>query len=361
LLANVILSDPRQRELLLTTCGVKVSAKQGTIVRDVNVFNSSHIRSTLAKDDPDLGAPNKGCTGGGPGIGRGGRPSSPYPNCAPQGNLLIIQDPTVNKSIANDSPLGGCFTFEFEHPIDLVNIGMLDLERPATIKVFKTNLGMAGPFISPTKVGDNGFWPMNRTNPNLSLDATSVNKIEICLAESGGISFLDYFGCIDNRTSAPSAPPPTPSPSEAPTSCPIINCDFENLYAGVGMNNATQAAKLLDHCLMTVTTHDTISNNIANIFNSSSIRSTNAKDDPDLGSPNKACPGGGPGLGNGGKPSAKFPNCFKHGNIMIIQNEGIDASMPNDSAFGGCLNYTFSQSVRLLNFGILVRTMPRGF
>ena len=38
---------------------------------------------------------------------------------------------------------------------------------------------------------------------------------------------------------------------------------------------------------------------------------------------------------------------------MIIQNEDKDPIEPNDSPFGGCLVYTFSQSVSLVNFGIL--------
>ena len=45
--------------------------------------------------DVDLGSPNTLCPGGGPGIGDAlgsGGPGSPYPNCIPLGNLIIIEE-----------------------------------------------------------------------------------------------------------------------------------------------------------------------------------------------------------------------------------------------------------------------------
>jgi hypothetical protein len=130
---NVLLDQ--QGAQLLAKCGVKVSAKEGNIVRDVNVFDSTNIRSQNDNDDPDLGAPNKFCPGGGPGKGNGGSPNGPFPNCNPQGNLLVIQDPRKNPRFANDSPFGGCILFEFERPIDLENVGLLHGEASSTITV----------------------------------------------------------------------------------------------------------------------------------------------------------------------------------------------------------------------------------
>jgi hypothetical protein len=125
----------KQQDELFAKCGVKVSAKEGNTARKVNIFDSSKIKSQNDDDDPDLGAPNKFCPGGGPGKGDGGKPDGPFPNCNPQGNLLVIQDPRKNPSVANDSPFGGCLFFEFERPIELVNIGLLHGEAPATITV----------------------------------------------------------------------------------------------------------------------------------------------------------------------------------------------------------------------------------
>jgi hypothetical protein len=120
----------QQDEELLAKCGLKVSAKEGNIVRRVNVFNTSNIKSNNPKDDPDLGSPNMMCPGGGPGKGVGGEPGSPFPNCVPLGNALIIQDNRTNTSVANDSPFGGCLLFEFTTPIEVLNAGILDVEEP---------------------------------------------------------------------------------------------------------------------------------------------------------------------------------------------------------------------------------------
>jgi hypothetical protein len=125
------------------------------------------------------------------------------------------------------------------------------------------------------------------------------------------------------------------------------------LAVGVPLTDAAQAQRLREDCLLEVTAINTINNNVINIFDSSDIHGKHEKWDPDLGSPNKACPGGGPGRGTGGKPNAPFPNCSAQGNIMIIQNENIEPSNPNDSAFGGCVVFTFIQPVALKNFGIM--------
>jgi hypothetical protein len=72
LFPDLILGDSSQQAKLLAACGVKVSAKQGNIVRHVNVFNSSK----RSRHDPDLGSPNQACPGGGPGRGVEGMPGS---------------------------------------------------------------------------------------------------------------------------------------------------------------------------------------------------------------------------------------------------------------------------------------------
>lgn len=58
--------------------------------------------------------------------------------------------------------------------------------------------------------------------------------------------------------------------------------------------------------------------------------------DPDLGSPNESCDGGGPGEGEGGKKSALGENCQPLGNVLIIQEPGNDdMSIPDDNVDGG--------------------------
>ena len=161
----------------------------------------------------------------------------------------------------------------------------------------------------------------------------------------------------------------------------MIQCDFSTLLVGVSLEEAAQAERLREDCLMNVTAIRTIDDNVPNIFDSSNIKGKNARFDPDLGvnifyrmfnhfsekpisiltylsslfrqAPNKACPGGGPGRGKGGRPEAPYPNCSPQGNVMIIQNENMSPSVPNDSAYGGCLVFDFEQSVDVSNLALL--------
>jgi hypothetical protein len=82
--------------------------------------------------------------------------------------------------------------------------------------------------------------------------------------------------------------------------------DFSTLLPGVALSEATQAQRLLDDCSLSVTAIDTAENNPLNVFNSSQILGTKPEFDPDLGSPNEFCPGGGPGRGVGGVPNSTF-------------------------------------------------------
>jgi hypothetical protein len=62
--------------------------------------------------------------------------------------------------------------------------------------------------------------------------------------------------------------------------------------------------------------------------------------DSDLGAPNKYCPGGGPGDGDGGKPGTEGENCLPQGNALIIQEPG--ESCPDDNGDGGIINFNFT-------------------
>lgn len=138
---GMFLSETEQMNQLLNDCGISVNAVEGKSLRNVNVFDSFNIRSKRGgggqAGDTDLGSPNNKCRGGGPGIGRGGTPDSRFPNCDAQGNLLIIQDPREpNQMIPNDSGYGGCLTLSFASGgVQLVNMGLLDVEEPVTITV----------------------------------------------------------------------------------------------------------------------------------------------------------------------------------------------------------------------------------
>jgi hypothetical protein len=61
--------------------------------------------------------------------------------------------------------------------------------------------------------------------------------------------------------------------------------------------------------------------------------------DPDLGSPNMRCDGGGPGKGEDGEPDGNGPNCSPLGNVLIIQEPGEDC--PDDNVDGGMMTFDF--------------------
>jgi hypothetical protein len=144
------LSNSTQKQRLLEACGIlSITAKKNGISRNVNVFNSSNIRSASWTDDPDLGSPNQNCpSGGGPGIGIGGGPSATYPNCVPQGNLLIIQDTGTPESRPNDSGNGGCMYIKFQNDVSLVDMGLLDTEEPGLTITVRTLMLL--PRLSPS-------------------------------------------------------------------------------------------------------------------------------------------------------------------------------------------------------------------
>ena len=93
-------------------------------------------------------------------------------------------------------------------------------------------------------------------------------------------------------------------------------------------------------------------NNQARIFDTS-----NPIEDQDLGSPNKRCPGGGPGRGVGGKPTNKNgvpnpgANCEGEKNVIIIQES--DSPIADDNRRGGKLMFNFRYPVTVESVGLM--------
>jgi len=73
--------------------------------------------------------------------------------------------------------------------------------------------------------------------------------------------------------------------------------------------------------------------------------------DPDLGSPNEDCLGGGPGVGSGGHPTSEFKNCDPLGNLVIIQES--DKACPDDSQKGGSITFEFKDPAEIDNVTLL--------
>jgi hypothetical protein len=227
------LSRAGQANALLEACGLTVMAtsKNNTML-NVNIFNSSNPINDL-----DLGSPNCVCPGSGPGIGAGGVPTSKYPNCAPQGNLVIIQNPESQENDPNDSADGGCLFFKFERLVELVNMGLLDMdEEGASIALLdEAGAPIIPSFPNPADIGDNGFWSVNQTFAAVA--QVGVKTVKICMPKSGGVSSIEYYDCggdnpvfTDRPTSSPTATPmsspsvsPTSDPTAAPSQTPTVS------------------------------------------------------------------------------------------------------------------------------------------
>lgn len=135
--------------------------------------------------DPDLGAPNMLCPGGGPGSGCGGGPNitenagsfcapvldllgndipNPHANCEERGLVLIVQGGN-DFSDPGDYSLASVTFVQFASPVRVREIGMLDLEEGSgggtagTIAMFATN-DTALPPVAEENLGvggDNSF------------------------------------------------------------------------------------------------------------------------------------------------------------------------------------------------------------
>ena len=81
--------------------------------------------------------------------------------------------------------------------------------------------------------------------------------------------------------------------------------------------------------------------NAAMIFDSSCSGGCTG-DDPDLGSPNQTCPGGGPGIGLAGEVGEPTANCAPLGNVLII-SEDLDGGDPDDADnVGEAIDFDFT-------------------
>jgi len=99
------------------------------------LFDTSKPRPKLGCGDPDLGAPNKGCSPPGPGIGAGGAPGKPGENCDKLGNVLIIQEDN-DGDCPDDNRRGGTIAFDFVEPaLAVYEMGFLNTDDGTSVKV----------------------------------------------------------------------------------------------------------------------------------------------------------------------------------------------------------------------------------
>lgn len=162
---------------------------------DVIIFDSSNPSG----GDWDLGTPNQAF--GGPGQGSGGAMGAGINNVA-EGNLIILAENVIDNDSdglvdnPDDDAAGGVITFDFDNPITIQAVTMVDLDDNAnnTIKLYFAD-SRPPLVVSVPRIGDNSR-KIVLTKEADNTWADKVVKVEVSLSGSGGIAGLCY--CLEN-------------------------------------------------------------------------------------------------------------------------------------------------------------------
>lgn len=280
--------------------------------------------------DADLGSPNQRCPGGGgPGIGEDGEPDGSGPNCSPLGNVLIVQEPGAD--CPDDNVDGGMIVFDFKPKAEYVkNIGLVDVDYATTITIMFTNEegNMDTKNIAVPQLGDNSF-------QLLSIDTSHVFQLKISMERSVGVSSLTY--CY------PPGSPPTTLPPEI---CTDVNIDFSVSADNAPVSRGDYVSDEWAGLGLLLSASGGLGD-VPRIFDTSNP-GNNLFGDPDLGSPNALCEGGGPGKGVGGVPGAPGENCIPLGNALIIQEVNDSPAVPDDNVDGGKITFLFPTEAKFV-------------
>ena len=137
------------------------------------VFDSSNPSG----GDHDLGTPNNGF--GGPGVGSGGQPNGAGPNDVPLGNVLIISE-DGDGSDPDDEAHGGTLTFDFDSPVSINYLDLLDIdsdESGGSVVTLTTSSGTQT--ISIPAIGNNSV-------QRIAIDVDDVELMKVDFVSSGG-------------------------------------------------------------------------------------------------------------------------------------------------------------------------------
>jgi hypothetical protein len=163
-----------------------LSSKMGNMPR---IFDTKNPGTEKA-GDPDLGAPNVGCTPSGPGIGEGGKPGTQGANCAPQGNVLIIQEANRLPGIPDDNGGGGIISLDFPDTGGkyVSEIGLLDIDEKGTslVVIYENDKGGTSQKVIPAQnLGNNSF-------QFVKIDTARVKSIKVMLTGSGAVTGIKF-------------------------------------------------------------------------------------------------------------------------------------------------------------------------
>ena len=125
--AGSLLSNSEQNDKLTRSCSLSVSGantnSMGT--REIDVLETGGVLYGMS----DLGSPHSSCGGHRSVTGSGGRSDGPFPNCEPQGKVVVLEQ-------AEDDPMkGGCVNVDFVDPVVLNGLGLLNLPDDDSVKV----------------------------------------------------------------------------------------------------------------------------------------------------------------------------------------------------------------------------------
>jgi len=156
---------------------------------------------TLKAGDPDLGAPNERCPGGGPGTGTAGEPGKPGENCAPLGNVLIIQEMNDTPYTSDDNVSDGIITLDFLEAGGqyVYEIGLLDIDfETAVIVEYETGSGELAKFvIAVDLLGENSL-------QTVQINQSNVRRIKVMMENSGAVTFIRFCPKVDANEVFPS-------------------------------------------------------------------------------------------------------------------------------------------------------------
>jgi len=296
-----------------------------------------------------LGSPNNACPTKGPGFGDGGLPiifESGLPNkeginCNALDKVLIIQE-GGNQDLS-PSESGGSITFSFTEPVAyLSKIGLLNLGdgEVAIVDAIEGNSKSSSNIIRGVDVN---------AAQTLTVGKENIQKLVISFPGPTAVTHIDV--CIEpetlNQSSLPSvtlpqsASPIVSSPSNSsPRSpfpglqrpkgpifpAPVVNefcksptmADFNTDRYGntIPSRHVKNDWVHLGFAVVAAGYEGYTDGHFVKAFNSSVPGEKAA-----YGSPNSACPGGGPGVGSGGVPGQSGENCEPIGNLLLIEED----------------------------------------
>jgi uncharacterized repeat protein (TIGR01451 family) len=139
--------------------------------------------------DTDLGTPSQP---NGPGIGRD--EGAGIGNVEPQGNILIISE-DGDSNDPDDNAKGGTMQFDFDDPVRVTGVGLLDIdqkEKKVTVETFEGDRLIQS--YAAQNLGDNSF-------QTLDLSGELVDQLNVNLVGSGAVTAIDFNSIFKNTGS----------------------------------------------------------------------------------------------------------------------------------------------------------------